>query len=56
MFPRRHPIKIIFGNPFDFDELKKEGLKSGAIDEYAAIAFGIREEVMRLKRGNKDTV
>ncbi|MDD5237436.1 MAG: AMP-binding protein [Candidatus Omnitrophica bacterium] len=48
-FPRPHPIKITFGRPFDFGELKKEGLKLGAKDEYEAIAFGIREEVVKLK-------
>ena len=47
--PRPHPIKITFGRPFEFEELKKEGLKLGAKDEYEAIAFGIREEVIKLK-------
>ena len=49
-FPRPHPINITFGKPFDFDKLKLEGLKSEAKDEYEAIAFGIREEVIKLKR------
>ena len=48
--PRPHPIKITFGRPFDFDELKKEGLKLGAKDEYEAIALCIRQEVIKLKR------
>ncbi len=48
-FPRPYMITITFGRPFNFDELKKEGLKSGAKDEYEAIAFGIREEVIKLK-------
>jgi long-chain acyl-CoA synthetase len=48
--PRPYPIKITFGRPFDFEELKKEGLKSGAKDEYQAIAFGIRQEVIKLKK------
>ena len=47
--PRPYPIKITFGRPFDFEELKVEGLKFGAKDEYEAIAFGIREEVIKLK-------
>ncbi|MGD0336857.1 MAG: AMP-binding protein [Candidatus Omnitrophota bacterium] len=47
--PRPYPIKITFGRPFDFGELKKEGLKLGAKDEYEAIAFGIRQEVIKLK-------
>ncbi|MBF0252815.1 MAG: AMP-binding protein [Candidatus Omnitrophica bacterium] len=48
-FPRLHPIKITFGKPFDFEELKKEGLRTGAKDEYQAIALGIRDEVIKLK-------
>jgi long-chain acyl-CoA synthetase len=47
--PKPYPIKITFGRPFDSEELKKEGLKLGAKDDYEAIAFGIREEVIRLK-------
>ena len=49
-YPRIHPIKINFGQPFNFNELKEEGLKIGAKDEYEAIAFGIREEVIKLKK------
>ncbi len=48
--PRPYPIKITFGRPFNFDELKVEGLKLGAKDEYEAIAFGIRQEVIKLKK------
>jgi len=48
-FPRPYPIKITFGRPFDFNELKEEGLKLGAKDEYEAIASGIRGEVIKLK-------
>ncbi|MFA5311622.1 MAG: alpha/beta fold hydrolase [Candidatus Omnitrophota bacterium] len=47
--PRPHPIKITFGRPFSFDELKVAGLKFGARDEYEAIAFGIRQEVIKLR-------
>ena len=47
--PRPHPIKITFGRPFDFEELKKEGLRLGAKDDYEAVALGIREEVIKLK-------
>jgi long-chain acyl-CoA synthetase len=55
--PSPHPIKITFGRPFDFEELKDKGLKLGAKDEYEAIAFGIRGEVIKLKRqNNKDAV
>jgi long-chain acyl-CoA synthetase len=49
LFPRPHPIKITFGRPIHFDELKKVGLGLGAKDEYEAIAAGIREEVIKLK-------
>jgi 1-acyl-sn-glycerol-3-phosphate acyltransferase len=48
-FPRPHPIKITFGKPFDFEKLKVDGLKLGAKDEYEAIAYGIREELLKLK-------
>ena len=49
-FPRLHPIRITFGKPFDFEGLKNEGFKLGAKDDYEAIAFGIREEVVKLKK------
>jgi long-chain acyl-CoA synthetase len=48
-FPRPHPIKVTFGRPFDFEELKKEGLKLGAKDDYEAVTLSIREEVIKLK-------
>ncbi|MCX5715026.1 MAG: 1-acyl-sn-glycerol-3-phosphate acyltransferase [Candidatus Omnitrophica bacterium] len=48
--PRPHPIRITFGRPFYFDELKIGGLKLGIKDEYEAIAFGIREEVVKLRK------
>ena len=48
-FPRPYPLKITFGKPIECDELKVEGLKSGAKDEYEAIAFGIREEILKLR-------
>ena len=48
-FPKPYPIKITFGKPFDFEELKKEGLRLGAKDDYGAITFGIREKVIKLK-------
>jgi long-chain acyl-CoA synthetase len=50
LFPWPHPLKITFGRPFDFEELKKEGLKWGAKDEYEAIALGMRQEVVKLNR------
>jgi long-chain acyl-CoA synthetase len=55
--PRPYPVKITFGRPFNFDQLKVVGLESGAKDEYEAIAYGIRQEVIKLKRrDNKDAV
>jgi long-chain acyl-CoA synthetase len=48
-FPKPYPIKITFGRPFGIEELKKEGVSSGAKDDYEAIASGIREEVIKLK-------
>jgi long-chain acyl-CoA synthetase len=48
-FPRPHPIRVTFGRPFEFEELKREGLRSGARDDYEAVALSIREEVIKLK-------
>jgi long-chain acyl-CoA synthetase len=48
-FPCAYPVKIIFGQPFDFKILTNQGLRQGAKDEYEAIALGLREEVIRLK-------
>jgi long-chain acyl-CoA synthetase len=48
--PKPHQITITFGRPFACSELKKQGMESGAEDEYGAIALGIREEVLKLKR------
>ncbi|MCX5714481.1 MAG: 1-acyl-sn-glycerol-3-phosphate acyltransferase, partial [Candidatus Omnitrophica bacterium] len=47
--PKPYPIKITFGKSFDFEELKKEGSRLGAKDDYEAITFGIRGEVIKLK-------
>ncbi len=46
--PSPYPIVITFGRPFYFEELKKEGLRLGAKDDYEAAALGIREEVIKL--------
>ncbi len=48
-FPRPHSIAIVFGRPHNAEELKKEGIRLGAKDDYEAIALGIREEVVRLR-------
>ena len=47
-FPSLSQIKIIFGKPCSFDQLKKRGLNLGAKDDYQAIARGIQEEVSNL--------
>ncbi len=48
-FPRPNPVTIVFGRPHNAEELKKEGSRLGAKDDYEAITLGIREEVMKLK-------
>ncbi|MDO8488655.1 MAG: lysophospholipid acyltransferase family protein, partial [Candidatus Omnitrophota bacterium] len=55
-FPRPYPIKITFGRPIEFEELKKVGLGLGAKDDYEAAALGIREEIIKLKGNGKDAV
>ena len=47
--PQPQPITISFGQPYDADELKKQGKVLGAKDDYEAIARAIREEVLYLK-------
>jgi long-chain acyl-CoA synthetase len=49
--PRPHPIQIIFGREYSWEELKQRGLEihPGASD-YNAISLGLREEVLRLKK------
>jgi len=48
--PRAHPIRVVFGREYSWQELKKRGLEivPGASD-YDAISLGLREEVLRLK-------
>jgi long-chain acyl-CoA synthetase len=48
-FPIPHPVKIVFGRPQTIEEVKKEGKRQGAKDDYESIALGIRQEVVRLK-------
>ena len=47
-FPKPQPIKIIFGRPFNSEELKRQGWNLGAKDDYEAITLGIRNEVIKL--------
>ncbi len=57
IFPRIHPIKIIFGNPVAKGELVKN-TKSSDRDESQAIADAVREKVINLRKAdierNKD--
>jgi long-chain acyl-CoA synthetase len=48
-FPKPHPITVVFGKPHHPEELRRQGIRLGAKDDYEAVASGIREEVMRLK-------
>lgn len=48
-FPVPHPVKIAFGRAKTIKELQEQGIRLGAEDDYAAVALGIREEVIRLK-------
>ncbi|MCK5579721.1 MAG: AMP-binding protein [Candidatus Omnitrophica bacterium] len=49
-FPRPYPVEITFGKPLDEKDLKAAGSRLGAQDDYQAIASGVREEVVRLKK------
>ena len=48
--PRPHPLRVIFGRQYAWQELQARGLEidPGAAD-YDAIGLGLREEVLRLK-------
>jgi len=48
--PRAHPIRVVFGREYSWQELQKRGLEivPGASD-YDAISLGLRQEVLRLK-------
>ena len=48
-FPRPYPIRIVFGRPYNIEELRDQGIGLGAKDDYEAIALGIREKVIKLK-------
>lgn len=50
LWPRSHPIRVIFGREHSWQELKQRGLEvePGASD-YDAIRLGLRAEVLRLK-------
>ncbi|MFI5332122.1 MAG: AMP-binding protein [Desulfobaccales bacterium] len=48
--PRPHPLRVVFGRQYSWQELQARGLEidPGASD-YVAIGLGLREEVLRLK-------
>ncbi|MFZ5448392.1 MAG: AMP-binding protein [Thermodesulfobacteriota bacterium] len=48
--PRSRPIRVIFGRPHSWEELKEQGLKIAPdSSDYDAIGVGLRQEVLRLK-------
>jgi long-chain acyl-CoA synthetase len=48
-FPHPRSVSIAFGKPYNIDELKTIGKNSGVLDDYGAIATGIREKVIELQ-------
>ncbi len=49
-FPKRHPIKVIYGEPLDVEKAEREGLALGAKDSYEAICLGARAALVRLQQ------
>ena len=49
-FPRPHPVRVTFGKPLDHRQLLTIGRELGAQDDYEAIAAGLREAVLTLKK------
>lgn len=48
-YPKRHPIRVRFGQPLRPEDLEKEGLAMGAKDAYEAICVAARKALMELK-------
>ncbi|MFC1644371.1 1-acyl-sn-glycerol-3-phosphate acyltransferase, partial [Candidatus Omnitrophota bacterium] len=48
-FPKRHPIKVRFGEVLDPGRMEEEGLASGAEDSYEAICVAARSALIKLK-------
>jgi long-chain acyl-CoA synthetase len=49
--PRPHPIRIVFGRGYSWEELQQEGLAINPdAADYDAIGLGLRQEVVRLKK------
>jgi len=42
-FPKRHPIKVKFGEAVRVEELEQKGFKMGAVDAYEAVCLSARE-------------
>ncbi|MBU0744289.1 MAG: 1-acyl-sn-glycerol-3-phosphate acyltransferase, partial [Gammaproteobacteria bacterium] len=49
-FPRFNRINIAFGKPYTSDQLKEQGVRLGAKDDYEAIAKGLEAEVRNLSQ------
>ena len=48
-YPKRHPIRVSFGKPLFVEDLEKEGLTMGALDNYDAICVAARKALIELK-------
>lgn len=48
-FPKRHPIKVIFGKAMDVEEAERIGRESGATDSYEAVCAGARKALLKLR-------
>jgi len=48
-YPKRHPIRVRFGQPLPAEELEKEGMAMGAKDAYEAICLAARKALVKLK-------
>jgi len=52
--PKRYPIKVKFGKCLNAEELKKEGFKMGAGDNYTAICLAARKALIAVGKSLKD--
>jgi len=48
-YPKRNPIKVVFGKALLPEDLEKEGLAMGAKDPYEAICLAARKALIELK-------
>jgi long-chain acyl-CoA synthetase len=49
-FPKRHPIKVRYGEALTPEELEKKGFSMGAKDSYEAICIAARDTLINLKK------